>query len=122
MGMISEFKQFAAQGNLVDMAVAFVMGGAFGKVATSFIDGIVMPPVGMLMGGTNFNQLKMVLQKASAEVKDAAGNITTPAVPEVAIQYGVFLTNVIDFLVVAWVMFLVVKGINSMRKAEEGKA
>jgi large conductance mechanosensitive channel len=118
MGFVSEFKQFASQGNLVDMAVAVVMGGAFGKVASAFVDGVVMPPVGLLLGGANFSSLKLVLQKAAPEVKDAAGAVTSEAVAEVAIQYGAFLTATIDFLVVAFAMFMVIKGINAMRKAK----
>lgn len=107
MGMMKEFKEFALKGNLVDMAIAFVMGGAFGKVTSAFIDGMVMPLVGMLTGGVDFNDMKKVLKAADAE-----GN------GEVAIKYGSFITVAIEFLVVALVMFMVIKAINNMKKKE----
>lgn len=116
--MMKEFKEFAMKGNLVDMAVAFVMGGAFGKVTSSFIDGMVMPLVGQLTGGVDFNNKKLVLTNAVAEVKDAAGNVTAPAVAEVAVKWGTFVTVCIEFLVIAFVMFMVIKAINKMKKAE----
>ncbi len=107
MGMMKEFKEFALKGNLVDMAIAFVMGVAFGKVTSAFIDGMVMPLVGMLTGGVDFNDMKKVLKAADAE-----GN------GEVAIKYGSFITVAIEFLVVALVMFMVIKAINNMKKKE----
>ena len=118
MGMIKEFKEFAIKGNLIDTAVAFVMGAAFGKVVSSFIDGMVMPLVGQLTGGVDFNNLKKILTPAVAEVKDAAGKVITPAVAEVSIKYGAFITVIVDFLIVAFVMFMVIKAINKMKKKE----
>ncbi len=118
MGMMKEFKEFAMKGNLVDMAVAFVMGGAFGKVTSSFIDGMVMPLVGQLTGGVDFNNKKWVLTQAVSEVKDTAGTVVTPAVSEVAIKWGTFVTVAIEFLVIAFVMFMVIKAVNRMKKAE----
>lgn len=112
MGMIKEFKAFAMKGNLVDIAVAFVMGGAFGKVVTSFTEGLVSPIVGMLTG-KDLSENVFVLKKA---VEDADGNILEP---EVALQWGAFITALIDFVIVAFVMFLVIKAINSMKKKEE---
>lgn len=120
--MMKEFKEFALKGNLVDIAVAFVMGGAFGKVVTSFTDGLIAPLVGLLTGGVDFNEKKFVIQKAVAEVKDAAGAITTPAVTEIALKWGSFITAIIDFVIVAFVMFMVIKAINSMKKKEEAAA
>lgn len=117
MGMLKEFKEFAMKGNLVDMAVAFVMGGAFGKVTSSFIDGMVMPLVGQLTGGVDFNDKKWVLTAAKAETTDVAGNVV-PAVAEVAVKWGTFITVTIEFLVVAFVMFMVIKAVNRMKKAE----
>lgn len=117
MGMMKEFKEFAMKGNLVDMAVAFVMGAAFGKVTSAFIDGMVMPLVGQLTGGVDFNNKKLVLTKAVAESTDAAGNVV-PAVAEVAVKWGSFVTVAIEFLVIAFVMFMVIKAINRMKKAE----
>lgn len=116
--MLKEFKEFAMKGNLVDIAVAFVMGASFGKIVTSFVDGIVMPLVGMLTGGVNFNDKVWVLKHAVPEIKDEAGKIVTPAVAEVAVKYGTFITNVFDFIVVAFSVFLVIKAINRMKKAE----
>jgi len=114
MSMIKEFKEFAIKGNLVDMAVAFVMGGAFGKVVSSFIDGMVMPAVGMLTGGVDFNDMKIVLKDAVAASADG----TIAAVDEVSIKYGAFITQIITFIVVAFVMFLVIKAVNKMKKEE----
>lgn len=124
MGMMKEFKDFAMKGNLVDIAVAFVMGGAFGKVVTSFTEGLVAPLVGLLTGN-DLSKNVFVLKKAIAEqpeLKDAAGNIIQKAVAaqaEVALKWGAFITAVIDFVIVAFVMFLVIKAINSMKKKEE---
>lgn len=118
MGMLKEFKEFAMRGNLVDIAVAFVMGASFGKIVTSFVDGIVMPVVGMLTGGVDFNDKVLVLKEAVAEVKDASGAVITAAAAEVSIKYGSFITNVLDFIIVAFVVFLVIKGINKMKAPE----
>ncbi len=114
--MMKEFKEFAMKGNLVDIAVAFVMGAAFGKIVTSFVDGIIMPLVGMLTGGVDFTNKVWVLKEAIPEVKDAAGAVVTPAMAEVAVQYGAFITNVFDFIVVAFSVFMVIKAINKMKK------
>lgn len=110
--MLQEFKEFAIKGNLIDMAVGVVMGGAFGKVVSSFIDGMVMPAVGMVTGGVDFTQMKYDLKP---EIKDAAGVVTQQAV---SIKYGSFITEIITFLVVALVVFMVIKAINKMKKAE----
>lgn len=118
MGMMKEFKEFAMRGNLVDTAVAFVMGAAFGKIVTSFTQGIVMPFVSLLTGGVNFDDWKWVLKAGVPEIKDAAGAVTTPAVPEVAVTYGAFITATIDFIIVAFAIFMIIKMINKMRKAE----
>ena len=116
--MLKEFKEFAMKGNLVDIAVAFVMGAAFGKVVTTFTAGIVSPLIGMIFN-TDFNKLKYVLKAGAAEVKDASGAVVTPAVEEVAVKYGEFLTAVLDFIIVAFVMFLIVRGITNMKKKKE---
>ena len=121
MGFIKEFKEFALKGNLVDLAVAVVMGGAFGKVVSSFIDGMVMPAIGMLTGGVDFNDMKMILKDGVAESKNADGSVIA-AVPEVAIKYGSFITVTIEFLVVALVVFLVIKAMNKMKKEAPAEA
>ncbi|WP_347923305.1 large conductance mechanosensitive channel protein MscL [Pontimicrobium sp. SW4] len=109
--MLKEFKEFAMKGNLVDIAVAFVMGAAFNKIVSSFTGGIVSPLIGLVFK-SDFKDQKMILQEG---VADESGNI----VGEVALMWGEFLTNLIDFIIVAFVMFLVIKGINKMKKKEE---
>lgn len=115
MGFIKEFKEFAMNGSLVDIAVAFVMGGAFGKVVSSFTDGIVSPLIGMI-GGADLSKNMYVLKDA---VVDATGKVVTEAV---AVKWGDFLTAIINFIIVAFVMFLVIKGINKMKKKQEAAA
>lgn len=117
MGMLKEFKEFAMRGSLVEIAVAFVMGGAFGKVITSFTDGLVAPLVGLL-SGKDLSENMLVLKKGVPEVKDAAGNVITAGQADVALKWGAFLTSVIDFIIVAFVMFLIIKALNSMKKKE----
>jgi large conductance mechanosensitive channel len=102
------------RGNLLDMAIGVVMAGAFGKVVSAFIDGMVMPAVGMLTGGIDFTQQKLVLKQGVAASSD--GN---PAIEEVAIKYGDFITQTISFLVVAMVVFMIIKAINRMKKKQE---
>lgn len=118
MGFIKEFKEFAMKGSLVDIAVAFVMGGAFGKVVSSFTDGIVSPLIGMI-GGADLSKNVYVLKKAVVEVKDATGKVITEGAAEVALKWGDFITAIINFIIVAFVMFLVIKAINRMKKKEE---
>ena len=119
MGFLKEFKEFAMKGNLVDMAIAFVMGGAFGKVVTAFVEKMFAPITGLLLGGIDLNSKKFVLKEAVAEVKDASGTVTTKASPELAINWGEFITACIDFIIVAFVMFLIIKAMNKMKKAKE---
>lgn len=117
MSFIKEFKEFAIRGNLIDTAVAFVMGAAFGKIVSAFVDGMVMPLVGMFTGGVDFSQLKWVLKPEVVAGEDAAGN-TIASVAEVSVKYGAFLTYIIDFIIVALVVFLVIKAINKIKKKE----
>lgn len=107
MGMISEFKEFAIKGNAVDMAVGIVIGGAFGKIITSLVNDVIMPPVGLLMGGIDFSKMSKVLKAAEGETE------------AVAINYGVFINTTIDFIIVAFCIFMVVKAMNSAKKKEE---
>ncbi|TXD65608.1 large-conductance mechanosensitive channel protein MscL [Polaribacter glomeratus] len=109
--MVKEFKDFAMKGNLIDIAVGFVMGAAFKQVVTSFTGGIVSPLVGLLFNA-DFKDMKLIVKEG---VADATGSVSG----EVAVLYGDFLTNVIDFIIVAFVMFMIVKGINKMKKKEE---
>ncbi|WP_133535456.1 large-conductance mechanosensitive channel protein MscL [Tenacibaculum caenipelagi] len=109
--MFKEFKDFAMKGNLVDIAVGFVMGAAFKQVVTSFTGGIVSPLIGLIFKA-DFKDVKYIIKEG---VADEAGKVTG----EVAIMYGEFLTHVIDFIIVAFVMFMVVKAVNTMKKKEE---
>lgn len=104
--MFQEFKNFAMRGNVVDMAVGIIIGGAFGKIVSSFVADIIMPPIGMLMGGVDFSDLAIAL----GEGEGAA-----------SINYGVFINTLLDFLIVAFAIFMVIKGMNSLKKKEEEK-
>lgn len=115
MGMIAEFKAFAMRGNVIDLAVGVVIGAAFGKIVTSLVENIIMPPIGLLIGGIDFSDLVITLKEGVAAVGD------TPAVPAVQIGIGTFINTVIQFLIVAFAIFMVVKGINSLQKKEEEK-
>ena len=116
-GFISEFKTFIARGNVMDMAVGVIIGGAFGKISTSLVNDIIMPVISMLTGGLDFSAWKVVLKSA---VLDAAGEVTSP---EVAINFGTFLATILDFLIIALVVFCLIKAINSLhRKKEEAPA
>ena len=112
MSVIKEFKEFALKGNLIEMAVAFVMGGAFGKVASGFIDGMVMPVVGKIVSGVDFKSMKYVLSEAQV---NAAGKEISA---EASIRYGEFITTFIDFTLVAFCMFLVVKAMNKLKRRQ----
>lgn len=107
MSMGSEFKDFAMRGNVVDMAVGIVIGGAFGKIVSSFVADVLMPPIGMALGGVDFSDLAVTLQAATDEAE------------AVMLNYGSFIQTVIDFLIIAFAIFLVVKAMNSMKKKEE---
>lgn len=109
MGMVSEFKEFIARGNVVDLAVGVVIGAAFGKIVSSLVDGIVMPLVGLLLGGVKFGDLAVTLRAAEL---DAAGKEIAPAL---LLKYGAFLQTTIDFLLIAFVIFLVLKAYNRVR-------
>ena len=116
MGMISEFKEFVSRGNVVDLAVGVVIGAAFGKIVTALVDGIVMPLVGVALGGVSVSDWKYVITPASV---DAAG----AEVAEVAVQYGMLIQTAIDFVLIALVIFLFLKAYNRMqKKAEEAPA
>lgn len=105
--MLKEFKEFAVRGNVVDMAVGIIIGAAFGKIVTSFVSDVIMPPIGVLLGNVDFSDLAITLRAATAEA-DA-----------VVIGYGVFLNTVLDFIIVAFVIFFVIKQMNRLKKKEE---
>ena len=109
MGLLTEFKEFAARGNVVDLAVGVIIGSSFGKIVTSLVDQVIMPPVGLLLGSVDFSRLHWVLKP-----EDPA----TEAVEKVAIQYGAFINTLIQFLIVAFVVFLLVKAVNGIRRRQ----
>ena len=121
MSFIKEFKQFALKGNLVDIAVAFVMGGAFGKVVSTFTEKLIAPLIGLLTGGSNFYDKKLVLKSEVNEVVDPSGKVIVAHGEEVALEWGAFVTVIIDFIIVAFVMFLIIKGINALKKKEQAE-
>jgi large conductance mechanosensitive channel len=108
MSMVGEFKEFAAKGNVVDMAVGIIIGGSFGKIVTSVVNDVIMPPIGLLLGGVNFSALAVTLKAASGEAA------------AVTLNYGKFIQTVADFLIVAWAVFLLVKALNSLRRKQDG--
>jgi len=111
MGMVQEFKEFAMKGNVVDMAVGVVIGGAFGKIVNSLVNDVIMPPIGMLLGGVDFRQLYVNLGPTAHETLEAAEKAGAPV-----IKYGAFINTVLDFVIIAWAIFLVVKGINRLKR------
>jgi large conductance mechanosensitive channel len=112
MGMTSEFKQFAMRGNVIDLAVGVVIGGAFGKIVSALVDKVIMPPIGLLVGGVDFSKLAITLKAATV---DAAGK----EVPAVVLAYGEFINAIIQFAIVAFAIFMVVKMINKLHKQPE---
>ncbi len=119
---LTEFKQFAVKGNAIDMAVGVIIGGAFGKIVTSIVNDIIMPPIGWLIGGVDFKDLKVVLKDAVPEQLDEAGNVVQKAVAEVTLNYGAFIQNVIDFIIIAFCVFMLVKFITNLNKKKEEPA
>lgn len=109
MSMFKEFRDFAMRGNVVDLAVGVIIGAAFGAIVSSLVDDVIMPPIGLALAGIDFSTLKWVLQPAIGET------------PEVAINYGAFINALIKFIIVAWVLFLVIKGMNSMKQKQEAE-
>lgn len=107
--MIQELKAFMMRGNVVDMAVGVIIGGAFGQIVTSFVNDVIMPPIGVLLNGVNFTDLKFIIKEASV---DAAGN----ALPAVSLNYGNFIQMVINFVIISTVIFFAIKGMNSLQK------
>ena len=107
MSMGSEFKEFAMRGNVVDMAVGIVIGGAFGKIVSSFVADVLMPPIGLALGGVDFTELAITLKEGTAEAE------------AVMLNYGSFVQSVVDFLIIAFAIFMVIKSMNSMKEKEE---
>ena len=119
---LQDFKAFAMKGNVIDMAVGVIIGGAFGKIVTSVVNDLIMPTVGMLVGGVNFTDLKLTMKEGVPEKLNEAGEVIEAAVPAVTLNYGNFLQQTFDFLIIAFCIFLMIKGIaklNNMKKKEE---
>ncbi|NLE39116.1 MAG: large-conductance mechanosensitive channel protein MscL, partial [Pirellulaceae bacterium] len=112
MGMLKEFKDFAMRGNVVDMAVGIIIGGAFGKIVSSLVNDVIMPPVGMLLGNADFSKLAITLREAATDAEGAT-------VAAVTINYGAFINTVLDFVIVAFCIFLVIKLMNRLKREEE---
>ena len=118
--MLKEFKKFISKGNVMEMAVGLIMATYFGAIIKSLVNDIIMPPIGKLMGGVDFTELKMVIQEPVAAVMDGE-TVITPAVEEVAIMYGNFINTIITFVIVAFCIFMVVKAYNKMKERMEKK-
>ena len=113
MSFFGEFKEFVSRGNVLDMAVGVVIGGAFGKIVSSVVNDILMPPIGLLLGGVDFTDLKVVLQP---EKVDELGEVVTPLV---TLNYGSFIQTIVDFLIIAFAIFTMIKGINKLKRMAE---
>ncbi len=113
MGLWKEFKAFAMRGNVMDMAVGIIIGAAFGKIVTSLVNEVIMPPIGMVLGKVDFSELKLILVK---QITDAAGAVTTK---EVAVSYGAFINTIINFIIVAAAVFAMIKMMSMAKKKEE---
>jgi large conductance mechanosensitive channel len=107
MGMMKEFKEFAVKGNVIDMAVGIIIGAAFGKIVSSFVADVIMPPIGLLIGGIDFTNLALTLKEASGDI------------PAVVIGYGKFIQTAVDFTIIAFAIFIAIKGINALKRKEE---
>ncbi len=118
MKVLREFREFAMKGNVLDLAVAVIIGGAFGNIVTSFVNDVLMPPIGLLLGNTDFGDLQVVLKHGQDAVMQG-DTVVAPAVAEVALRYGVFINTVLDFLIVAFSIFMVIKAFNKMKKKQE---
>jgi large conductance mechanosensitive channel len=117
MGIIKEFKTFAMRGNVLDLAVAVIIGTAFGRIITSFVNDIIMPPIGLLLGNRDFSNLRIILKHAREAVVQG-DTVVVPAIEEVAVRYGAFINTVLEFLIVAAAIFAVIKAFNSMKRKE----
>mgnify|MGYP004445378801 FL=1 len=116
---LQEFKDFAMKGNVVDMAVGVIIGGAFGKIVSSIVADIIMPPIGLLVGGVNFTDLKWEMKPAVPEVVNEAGEVTQAAIDAVTLNYGNFLQTTFDFIIIAFSIFCIIKLITRLSKKKE---
>ncbi len=120
MGLLNEFKTFATRGSVADMAVGIIIGAAFGKIVSSVVNDVIMPPLGVVIGGVNFTDLKITIKDAVPATTDALGNLVAE-MPAVTLNYGNFLQVTFDFIIVALAVFMLIKGMNALKKKEEAK-
>lgn len=121
MSMLKEFREFALKGSVVDLAVGVIIGAAFGTIVSSLVDDIIMPPIGLLLAGIDFSALKLILRDAAPAIGAEGAPGFIAATPEVAINYGKFINAAIKFVIVAWVLFMVIRGMNTLKRKEEAK-
>jgi large conductance mechanosensitive channel len=121
MKWLQEFKTFAVRGNVVDMAVGIVIGAAFGKIVSSIVADVIMPPIGLLIGGVDFGKLAITLKAATPAIEATADKAAVAAKAAVTLNYGNFIQTVIDFTIIAFAIFLLVKGINALKRKEAAK-
>ena len=117
---MKDFKAFAMKGNVIDLAVAVVIGAAFGKIIASFVKDVLMPPIGMLLGGKDFTDMKWIMKEGQEAVM-SGDTVVTPAITEVTMNYGMFIQNVVDFIIIAFTIFMIIRGVQKSKKKEEAK-
>ena len=115
---MKEFKAFILKGNVLDLAVAVIIAGAFKAIVTSFVKDVLMPPIGILLGGVDFSELKLILKEGSAAVMNGE-QVVTPAVKEVAMSYGVFIMTIVDFIIIGFAIFMIIRAYQKTQKKEE---
>ena len=120
--MLKEFKAFAMRGNVVDMAVGIIIGGAFGTIISSLVKDVLMPPIGLMLGGTDFSSLFITLREGAKVAGPYASLAEAQAAGAVTINYGVFVNSIIGFVILAWALFMVIKGMNAVRRQKEAAA
>ena len=121
MKWLQEFKTFAVRGNVVDMAVGIVIGAAFGKIVSSVVADVIMPPIGLLIGGVNFNKLVITLKAAVPAIEATGDKAAVAAKAAVTLNYGNFIQTIIDFTIIAFAIFILVKGINALKRKEAAR-
>lgn len=118
MKLLKDFKEFILKGNVLDLAVAFIIAGAFKAIISSFVKDVIMPPIGVLLGGVDFNDLKVIIKDGSEAVMNG-DQVVTAAISEVAIRYGVFISTVIDFIIIGFAIFIIIRAYNKTKKKKE---
>lgn len=117
-GFVKELKEFAMRGNVIDMAVGIIIGGAFGKIVSSLVSDVIMPPIGLLLGGVDFKDMKWVIRDAQPAIMDG-DTVISEAIQAVSLNYGLFINSIIDFVLIAFAIFIMIKALNSARRNNE---